>query len=100
MNVLSQAAYWKGINGVDLADPAAAEAWYRGRSLAENLLAVPQNSIDQSYWSSRSMAVVKNLDLSGIDANSDMTAILAALTPHYEYIAVQVFEAERKKVLF
>lgn len=100
MNVLNQAAYWKGQNGVGLITPDDAEAFYRGRSLAESLLASPQVSVDKPYWSSRSMATLKNLDLAGIDANSDMTAILAALTPHYEYIAVQTYELERKKILF
>lgn len=99
MNVLNQAAYWKGQNGVS-ADAAAAEAWFRSRSLAENLLAVPQNSIDQGYWSSRSMGTVKNLDLTGIDGDSTMEQILEAIIPHYEFIAVQTYELERKKVLF
>lgn len=100
MNVLNQAAYWKGIDGVGLANAAAAEAWYKSRSLAEQILDSPQVSIDQSKWSSKSMRIMKDLNLAGIDSNSTIEQILAAIIPHYEYIAVNTYEQERKKILF
>lgn len=100
MNVLNQAAYWRGINGVGLADATAAEAWYKSRSLAETILAAPHFSIDQIYWSGKSMAILKNLNLANIDDTSTIDEVLAAITPHYEFIAVSVYELERKKILF
>lgn len=99
MNVLNQAAYWKGINGVGLADAAAAEAWFKSRSLAERILDAPGSTVDPQYWASKSMQFLKNLNLTGVTGASDMAAILTAITEHYEFIAVQTYEQERKKLI-
>lgn len=83
------------------ASPAATEAWFRNRQTAETLLASPQVSVDTAYWAAKSMAQLKNEDVSGIDANSDAETIALAITDaRYASMAETIYAIETKKVLF
>lgn len=102
MAVLAQASYWKSQTGVGLASTSAAEEWFRKRQTAENVLANPNVSIDKPYWSAKSLGELKNLDISGVVAETDVATIVAAITTgQWEQLAIYTFTDEaNNKVKF
>lgn len=79
MAILARAQYFNGLNGVGLADAAAAKYWFQNRSLAERFLAAPE-VIDRSRNAGKAIGFLQTEDIAGIDQNSTPEEVVAAIT--------------------
>lgn len=100
MAILSRAQYFNGLNGVGLADAAAAKYWFQNRSLAERFLAAPE-VIDKARNAGKAIGFLQTENIAGIDENSTPEEIVDAISQNlWDTVATNICDELANEIPF